>query len=331
MHVISILALVLKKTQWWMFHRRLFGLTYSFFVWIRLPLYRLGIARTGSVLAAPSFRFPPSSVFFWFPLSAILFLKYKSVKSGEEVAGGGREIQSVMKNFYVLRYRVYFSTFRLLRCRERCRRHCGRPDRDEIRPVRYYGLLWGCEEPIKTESLPFTVCRTLHHNIRYGQAQKCNTRNRVQWHQYRRVRVEKDSLRRWGRFRFLRWQCNRRSCRTLCLPSDLSVHSHTHIRARCIPCREYDGLVGPHSGIFRLYPPERPERGWVCQVPRTALYLRGVPCIPKGKEGVVSWFVGFCTANIVTPWLNFQIFYVRFCWGLKKSEGQSVQFCCDGW
>ena len=113
MHVISILALVLKKTQWWMFHRRLFGLTYSFFVWIRLPLYRLGIARTGSVLAAPSFRFPPSSVFFWFPLSAILFLKYKSVKSGEEVAGEGREIQSVMKNFYVLRYRVYFSTFRL--------------------------------------------------------------------------------------------------------------------------------------------------------------------------------------------------------------------------
>ena len=34
--------------------------------------------------------------------SAILFLKYKSVKSGEEVAGGGREIQSVMKNYTVL-------------------------------------------------------------------------------------------------------------------------------------------------------------------------------------------------------------------------------------
>lgn len=50
-------------------------------------------------------------------------------------------------------------------------------------------------------------------------------------------------------------------------------------------------------------------------------HLRGVPCIPKGKEGVVSWFVGFCAANIVTPCLNFQIFYVRFCWGLKKSEG----------
>ena len=55
-----------------------------------------------------AFRFPPSSVFFWFPLSAILFLKYKSVKSGEEVAERGRKIQSGMKNFYVLRYRSLF-------------------------------------------------------------------------------------------------------------------------------------------------------------------------------------------------------------------------------
>ena len=50
-------------------------------------------------------------------------------------------------------------------------------------------------------------------------------------------------------------------------------------------------------------------------------HLRGVPCIPKGKEGVVSWFVGFCAANIVTTWRNFKIFYVRFCWGQKKSVG----------
>ena len=36
-------------------------------------------------------------------LSAILFLKYKSVKSGAEVAGGGgKEIQSVIKNYAVL-------------------------------------------------------------------------------------------------------------------------------------------------------------------------------------------------------------------------------------
>ena len=40
--------------------------------------------------------------------SAILFLKYKSVKSGEEVAERGRKIQSGMKNFYVLRYRSLF-------------------------------------------------------------------------------------------------------------------------------------------------------------------------------------------------------------------------------
>ena len=36
-------------------------------------------------------------MFLWFPLSAILFRKYKSVKSGE-AGGGGKEIQSDMKN-----------------------------------------------------------------------------------------------------------------------------------------------------------------------------------------------------------------------------------------
>ena len=35
-------------------------------------------------------------------LSAILFRKYKYVKSGEEVAGGGMKIQSVIKNYAVL-------------------------------------------------------------------------------------------------------------------------------------------------------------------------------------------------------------------------------------
>ena len=44
----------------------------------------------------------PSFSSFPVPLSAILFLKYKSVKSGEEVAGGGMKIQSVIKNYAVL-------------------------------------------------------------------------------------------------------------------------------------------------------------------------------------------------------------------------------------
>ena len=42
----------------------------------------------------------PVSCFTDFPLSAILFRKYKSVKSGEEKREGGeKEIQSDMKNF----------------------------------------------------------------------------------------------------------------------------------------------------------------------------------------------------------------------------------------
>ena len=44
----------------------------------------------------------PTIIFSQFPTPAILFLKYKSVKSGEEVAGGGMKIQSVMKNYTVL-------------------------------------------------------------------------------------------------------------------------------------------------------------------------------------------------------------------------------------
>ncbi len=45
---------------------------------------------------------------FGLPPSAILFLNYKSVKSGEEVAGERREIQSVMKNYVVWRCHSLF-------------------------------------------------------------------------------------------------------------------------------------------------------------------------------------------------------------------------------
>ena len=89
--ILKILRLKTKRIKGGLNNLPIFSLlTFTFPLALRLNF-------TYSFLA---FRFPPSSVFFWFPLSAILFLKYKSVKSGEEVAGGGREIQSVMKNFW---------------------------------------------------------------------------------------------------------------------------------------------------------------------------------------------------------------------------------------
>ena len=45
------------------------------------------------------------------PTSALLFLNYKSVKSGEEVAGGGRKENTIRyEEFFFIA--IYFSTFR---------------------------------------------------------------------------------------------------------------------------------------------------------------------------------------------------------------------------